>query len=349
MHSIPHPSLTRWASACLRACGVSEQDAETVAAALVQTSLWGIDSHGIARLPHYLACLRAGSINPRPAYAVERTAAGTARFGADHGLGIAAMFAATDVALDLAREAGAGVVGLADTTHCGAIGLYTRHAAHAGCIGIAFTHADSIVAPAGGTQKFLGTNPISIAFPRAGGEPLCLDMATSSIPWNRVMNDRREGRPLPPDVALDAAGAPTTDPHAAACLVPLGGADFGYKGYALALMIDLMCGPLNGMASAGNIGEMYGDLSVRRKLGGLTLAIDPARFSGGAFSGGAALAQRVADFAASAHAQPGEVKVPGDPELAWEAQRRRDGIPIEPGLYAEIEQWSQLLNLSVPS
>lgn len=344
MHNIAHEPLTRWAAACLRATGVGDTDAHTVAAALVQTNLWGIDSHGIARLPHYLASIGAGSINPRPDYKIMRTAAGSAQFDANHGLGIAAMFAATELALQVSRDAGVGVVGLANTTHCGAIGLFTRHAARQGQIGIAFTHADSIVAPAGGTQKFLGTNPISIAFPRAGGEPLCLDMATSSIPWNRVMNYRREGKPLSPEVALDERGAPTTDPHAAACLVPLGGADFGYKGYALALMIDLLCGPLNGMASAGSIGEMYGDLSVRRKLGSLTIAIDPSRFAGGAM-----LAQRVADFAELAHAQPGNVKVPSDPEYDAESLRRRDGIPIDAGLRADIEHWSKQLNVPAPT
>lgn len=344
MHAVEHvghDSLARWGESCLRAVGCSDEDARTVAGALVQTSLWGIDSHGIARLPHYLARIRAGSIEPRPQYAVKRTGPGSAQFDGGHGLGIAAAFAAMALAQTLAREAGVGAVGLSESTHCGAIGLYTRQAARDGLVGIAFTHADSIVAPARGTRRFLGTNPISIAFPRAGGAPLCLDMATSSIPWNRVMNARREGHALPPDVALDEAGRPTQDAHAAAALVPLGGASYGHKGYALALMIDLLCGPLNGMAFADRIAPMFGDLSERRRLGGLMIALDPLRFAGGA-----ALAQRVADAVEAIRRQPGEVLYPGEPEERAEAQRRREGIPIEPGLRAEFDEWTRRLGVA---
>jgi ureidoglycolate dehydrogenase (NAD+) len=344
MHTVEHvdhASLANWGAACLRAVGCNDDDARTVADALVQTSLWGIDSHGIARLPHYLARIRAGSIEPRPRYTVTRTAPGTAQFDGGHGLGIAAAFAAMALAQTLAREAGIGAVGLCESTHCGAIGLYTRQAARDGLVGIAFTHADSIVAPARGTRKFLGTNPISIAFPRAGGAPLCLDMATSAIPWNRVMNARREGHRLPPDVALDEHGRPTQDANAAAALVPLGGVSYGHKGYALALMIDLLCGPLNGMAFADRIAPMFGDLTQRRRLGGLMIALDPARFAGGA-----TLAQRVAEVVDAIRRQPGDVLYPGEPEERAEAQRRREGIPVEPGLRAEFDDWTQRLGVA---
>ncbi len=338
---IRHDALAHWAAACLRAVGCSEEDARTVADALVQTSLWGIDSHGISRLPHYLARIRAGSIEPRPQYRIERTGPGTAQFDGGHGLGIAAAFAAMTLAQTLAREAGVAAVGLRESTHCGAIGLYTRQAAREGLVAIAFTHADSIVAPARGTRKFLGTNPISIAFPRAGGAPLCLDMATSAIPWNRVMNARREGHALPPDVALDEAGRPTQDAQAAAALVPLGGTAYGHKGYALALMIDLLCGPLNGMAFADRIAPMFGDLTQRRRLGGLMIAIDPARFAGGA-----TLARSVAEVVEAIRRQPGDVLYPGEPEERAEAQRRREGIPIEPGLRAEFDEWTRRLGVA---
>lgn len=323
--------------------GVGEADARTVADALVQTSLWGIDSHGVARLTHYLARIQAGSIDPRPQLAITSTGPCTATMDGGHGLGIAVCRAAMAHAMQLARDNGAGIVGIGESSHCGAIGLYTRQAADAGLIGIAFTHADSIVAPFGGTQKFLGTNPISIAFPQAGGPPVCLDMATSSIPWNRVMNARREHAPLPAGVAIDAAGAPTSDADSAAALLPLGGA-YGHKGYALALMIDLLCGPLNGMPFGDAIPAMFGDLTARRHLGSLVIALDPARFAGGPH-----LAERVRDAVTRLGSQPGDIQYPGEPEVRREAERRAAGIPVEPGLWAEMQQWSQRLDVAPPA
>ena len=314
---VDHGSLARWGESCLLAVGCSDEDARTVAGALVQTSLWGIDSHGIARLPHHLARIRTGSIEPRPRYGIRRTGPGTAQFDGGHGLGIAAAFAAMALAQRLAREAGIGAVGLSESTHCGAIGLYTRQAARDGLVGIACTHADSIVAP------------------------LCLDMVTSSIPWNRVMNARRERHSLPPGVALDEAGRPTQDANAAAALVALGGASYGHKGYALALMIDLLCGPLNGMAFADRIAPMFGDLTQCRRLGGLMIALDPQRFAGGAM-----LAERVAEAVEAIRRQPGDVLYPGEPEERAEAQRRSEGIPIEPGLRVEFDEWTRRLGVA---
>jgi ureidoglycolate dehydrogenase (NAD+) len=336
-------ALAAWASRCLQAVGVSERDAEIVANALVQTSLWGIDSHGVARLTHYLERIRAGSVEPRPQFAIRDTGPCTATMDAAHGLGILACFVAMDHAMGLARSNGVGIVGIGESTHCGAIGLYTRRAADAGLIGMAFTHANSIVAPHGGTGKFLGTNPLSIAVPQAEAAPVCLDMATSSIPWNRVVNARRENHDLPDGVVIDASGRSTTDPHTAAALRPLGGTDFGHKGYALALMIDLLCGPLNAMPAADHITPMYGDLAARRHLGSLVMAIDPMRFAGGP-----TLAASVRELIARALQQPGEVQYPGQPEERHAAERGAHGIPIEPGLWAEFLAWSDRLGISAP-
>ena len=337
-------ALAAWARRCLLAVGVGDQHVRTVSDALVQTSLWGIDSHGIARLTHYLARIQAGSVDPRPRITVTDTGPCTAQLHGGHGLGIVVCFAAMDHALQLARTSGAGIVGISESSHCGAIGLYTRHAAAHGLIGVAFTHADSIVAPHGGTQKFLGTNPLSIAFPQADGPPVCLDMATSSIPWNRVMNARREHATLPDGVAVDAEGATTRDADAAAALLPLGGAGYGHKGYALALMIDLLCGPLNGMPFADAIPPMFGDLTAQRHLGSLVMALDPARFAGGV-----QLAERVRDAMLRLKSQPGDIQYPGEPEVRREAERRAAGIPVEPGLWADMQQWSDRLGVALPA
>lgn len=339
---IPAERLIAWASACLRAVDMPETDAQALAEALVQTNLWGIDSHGIARLTHYLDRLTRGSIRARPRTSIQRTGPCTAMLAGDQGQGHVVAYQANRLAMDLARENGLGAVGVTDSSHCGAIGLYTREAARAGLVGIAFTHADSIAAPHGGERPFFGTNPIAIAFPREGGEPVCLDMATTSIPWNRVMNARREGHPLPPDVAVDAQGRPTTDPDAAIAVTPLGGAGYGHKGYALALMVDLLCGPLLGNPYGRHIPPMFGDLDAPRRIGAFFLVLDPARF------GGAMLPMLVAQMAADLAAEPGQPRMPGDPERDHEARRRADGIPVEPGLLQEMRRWSERLGVGAP-
>ena len=336
-------SLRDWARQAFTGVGMPPDDAALLARSLVQTSLWGVDTHGLARLPHYLERLTRGSIKPRPVPEVERTGPCTAQFHADQGHGIVMAHRANRVAIDLARENGIGAVGVDDSSHCGAIGLYTREAAQQGFVAIAFTHADSIAAPHGGERPFFGTNPISIAFPREGADPACLDMATTSIPWNRVMNARREGHELPPDVAIDREGRPTTDAQSAIAVTPLGGAGYGHKGYAMALMVDLLCGPLNGAPFGPNIPSMFGDLDAPRRIGAFFIVIDPLRFAGGAM-----LASTVAQVAMALAAEPGAPKMPGDPELGHAAQRGRDGIPIEPVLAEQLRAWSARLKLPAP-
>jgi ureidoglycolate dehydrogenase (NAD+) len=340
---VPAERLTAWATGALQAVGMPTEDAALLARSLVQTNLWGIDSHGLARLPHYLDRIIRGSIKARPQMVFTRTGPGTGQLAGDQGQGIVVAFRANAHAMDLAREAGIGAVGVNDSSHCGAIGLYTREAARQGFIGIAFTHADSIASPHGGTRPYFGTNPIAIAVPRQGGEPVCLDMATTSIPWNRVMNARREGHPLPPDVAIDAAGHPTTDPQAAIAVTPLGGEGYGHKGYALALMVDLLCGPLNGAPYGRHIPSMFGDLDAPRRIGAFLVAIDPLRFAGGAM-----LPAVVAQMAAELTQEPGSPRMPGDPERDHETARRRDGIPVEPVLAQQFRAWSERLGLAAP-
>lgn len=338
------PALREWALRCLGAMDVPGPDAACLADSLVQTSLWGIDSHGIARLPHYLNRLAHGSIAARPDIRIVRSGTASAQVHGGQGLGIVVAHRANHLAMDMAREAGVAAVGVSDSSHCGAVGLYSRAAADAGLIGVAFTHSDSMAAPYGGHVPFLGTNPVSVAVPRHDGPPICLDMASTAIPWNRVMNARREGHALPAGVALDAAGQDTTDPHAVRALRPLGGPQQGYKGYGLALMIELLCGPLNGNPHGPHISPMYEQLDVPRRLGAFFIVIDPARFAGGAM-----LSATVAQLAGELAAQPGQPRMPGDPEQAAQSQRRQDGIPVEPGLWKEFLHWSERLRTPPPA
>lgn len=341
---ISNNSLLKWGKECLQSFGFSDNDAQFVSKSLTQTSLWGIDSHGIARLPHYMNRIEAGSLNPIPKIKTEITGPCSANIDGDHGLGIVVVGEATKESISLAKKNGIGVVGVRESSHCGAIGIYGRMIADAGLIGITFTHSDSFVAPHNGYQKFLGTNPICIAVPNEDGPPVCLDMATSAIPFNYIMNARNENRNIPNNVAYNLEGEATENPNDVTALKPMA----EHKGYALAFMIELLCGPLNGMPFGLNISSMYEDLSKKRHLGSFVIAIDPLRFFGGHnFS------KTVAMMVQSARMQqvknPEEpVLAPGDDQYAKEKIRLRNGIPVEAGLYEQIKYWSKKLNVKLP-
>ncbi|HEX4944969.1 MAG TPA: Ldh family oxidoreductase [Usitatibacteraceae bacterium] len=340
---VAHGPLTQWAVACLRAVGVPEEDAKTVGGCLVQTSLWGIDSHGVLRLTHYLTRLSKGSIVADARPVVTRTGPVTAQVDGRDGLGIAHAVLAMSVAIELAKDAGIGIVGVGNSSHCGAMGLYTREAARQGLIGIAMTHSSSVVVPHGGRHKYFGTNPISFAFARQGGEPVCLDMATSQVAWNKVLNARIEGDTLEPGLAVDENGEPTTDPHLARAGIALGGPTYGYKGYGLAFMIELLCGPLNAMTFGPRVNDMYGQLDRPRRIGHFLMALDPQRFAGGPM-----LAATVDEIVRDLKTR-GEILHPGEPELIHERERLASGIPIEPVAYADMVAWSDKLGVAAPA
>ncbi|APV51511.1 malate dehydrogenase [Betaproteobacteria bacterium GR16-43] len=336
---VPHDRLNDWAVACLRAVGVPEADAILVGGSLVQTSLWGVDSHGILRLTHYLRRMSLGSVVADAKPLVKRTGPVTAQMDGMDGLGILHAMRAMELAMEMARTNGVGVVGVSDSSHCGAMGLYTRTAARAKLIGIAMTHSSSVVAPHGGKEKFFGTNPLSIAMPRMEGEPICLDMATSQVAWNKVLNARIENVALEPGLTIDARGEPTTDPHAAEALIPLGGSTYGYKGYGLAFMIELLCGLLNGATYGPHVTKMYEELDKPRKIGHLLIAIDPKRFAG------AATLEATAEAMIGELRGHGDVLFPGEPEVLEEQRRRAEGIPIETAALADMNAWSDKLGL----
>ena len=215
---IDHHTLCEFCDQLLVAAGLRKGDASRVAKMLVDTNLRGTDSHGVARLPHYLRRIKHGSIKARPNIRLELLGTAAARVDGDCGLGHLVMFDATQAAIKLARNTGAGWVSVRQSSHCGALALYGMEIANAGMIGVVFTHVDPMVLPFGASRAFCGTNPLCITAPRASSSTedlatgaLCLDMATSKVPWNIVANAAMEGVPIESGLAVDADEA-TTQP-----------------------------------------------------------------------------------------------------------------------------------------
>ncbi len=322
--------------ALLRGAGASRDSAEAAARALTDASMRGVDTHGIRLAPHYLRGLGAGRINPSPSVRVERLSASVIHVDADDGLGHLASYRAIEAGMAAARETGLCAVSVGRSTHHGATGGYTLAAARQGFAALGMTNADAIVAPHDGVKPFLGTNPVSFAVPVAGARPMVLDMATSSIPLNRVLLRRATGSALPTEVALDAEGEMTVDPFKAAALMPLGGAGYGYKGAGLAVMVDILCSAFTGMLHGARLPSFTAD-DVHRpaRLGHFFIVFAP-----GAFQPGDAFAARMTEFLDELRAQPARpgrrVMAPGDPEWAAWDERSAHGVPIDAATWDDL-------------
>lgn len=310
--------------------GASPASADSAVRAMMHASRLGVDSHGARLVEHYASVLRSGRINPEPDLTVSRRAAASAVVDGDDGLGHHAAYRAMEEAVSLAREAGVGAVGVVRSSHFGAAGAYAIEAARAGMVGFATTNADSAVSLHGGQYPFHGTNPLAFAAPSGGAKPWLLDMATSSIPFNRVFLYRSLGLPLPDGVAADEAGRPTTDAQATRMLLPVGGADFGFKGAALAGVATIFSAVLQGAVLDHAMLPMGGeDRTTPRGMGHFVMAIDPDRFGGRQV-----FEEGMATYLEALRAGPprpgAAVMAPGDREWQVEAERERDGIPIDP-------------------
>ena len=330
--SVSAAKLTGFAAACLEKLGLVAADARLVAETLVESNLRGVDSHGVVRLPHYAKRLRNGTLNPRPRISVQRTGASTAVAEGDRGMGQLVAVRAMQEAISLARESGAGAVGARNSSHCGACAYFVEMAAREGMAGIALTHTDSIMVPPGMKRIFLGSNPIAFGAPTAGGPPLVIDMSTTHAAWGKVIVAREEGKPIPPDWGVDAQGRPTTDPHQVVGLAPSG----AHKGYALALMVEVLCAQLMGLPFGRHVTKMYGELDKPRNLGHFMLALDVRRFVDPALFG-SKVSELLQEARAEEPSDPARPPLaPGDPERLTAERRRREGIPLGAAVLAEL-------------
>lgn len=341
--------LERFISQALTAVGADASSAEAATRALVTASRMGVDSHGLRLLPHYVRALEGGRINGQPSLRFTRRLPATGYLDADDALGHLAGYRAMDEAAAMAEEIGVGAVAVGHSSHFGAAGCYALAAAERGLIGLAVCNSDPFVLLHDGTVPFHGTNPIAFAAPVAGQRPYLLDMATSSIPWNRVQQYGAIGRELPDQVAADSEGRVTRAPAEVAALLPLGGSDFGFKGAGLGGMVEVLSSTLSGMLNGFRLLPMIGpDFSTPRGLGHFFLALQPDAFvEPDTFAGG------LRDYLADLRAQPArsgsEVLAPGDREWRCLARRDAEGIPLDSAnqaAYAALAECHGLASLT---
>jgi LDH2 family malate/lactate/ureidoglycolate dehydrogenase len=339
---VPHEKLAAFTAACLHALGLREADARLVAETLVASNLRGVESHGVVRLPHYATRLRNGSVKARPTITVERSGQATAMVEGDRGMGQLVALRAMQEAIALARAAGVGAVGARNSSHCGACAYFVEQAIRAGMVGVMLTHTDPIMVPPGMRKIFLGSNPIAFGAPGGDGPPVVVDMATTNVALGKVIVAKQEGKPIPPDWGVDAAGRPTTDPGAVAGLAPMA----AHKGYALAMLIEILCAQLAGVPFGTHVTRMYGDLEKPRNLGHFTLAIDIARFTDPA-TFRAQIDLLVREIHAAEPVDPARPPLaPGEPERLTAEARMRTGVPLGEGVLAELNALATTLDVA---
>lgn len=315
----------------LLGAGASAPSAEAATHAMMHASLVGVDSHGARLVEHYCRMLAGGRLAKDPQLDVEQKGAASALIHGGDGLGHYAMYRAVEIGAELASQAGVAGVGITHSSHIGAAGAYALEGARRGFITLATTNTDSIVSLFDGSTKFHGTNPFAIGAPVPDKDPWLLDMATSSIPMNRVMLYRSLGKTLPDGVAADNSGHPTTDPNKAEMLLPLGGTDFGFKGAALAGLATLLSAVLTGSTLDTDFIPMYGsdDISTPRNMGHFVLVIDPAKFAGAEIFAAGIKTYLAALRGAPSREGGGRVMAPGDREWAERDRRENEGVPID--------------------
>ena len=339
MPQLQATDATAFLAELLEKSGAPPRHARVVAEHLVESSRLGVHSHGLIRVPQYIREIRAGEIHPgaRPRQSRKRGAVtwvgGNSCFGQVGGIFCAGR------AVKAAREHGIGLVHANRLGHTGRLGAYAELIAAAGCVGLVFgtgPRRGHIVAPFGGIEGRLSTNPIAFAVPN-GATPVVADFATSQLPEGKVRSTRNRGLRLPPGVLQDADGHATDDPgvlydRPRGTLLPLGGAAFGHKGYALGILVEAMATLLSG------------DDAVETSRQGFNLAI----LAIATRPGFEAATARMVDYLRSARpADPSSpVLVPGDPERA---ARARDTVEVDAQTWAETEAIARELGIEAPS
>jgi LDH2 family malate/lactate/ureidoglycolate dehydrogenase len=308
------------------------QDAATIANDLVKANLRGLDSHGVSRIPMYLERLDRGLVNPRPDMMVTQIAGAVAALDGDNAMGFLPAHLAMDTAMELAEDAGIGMVGVHRSTHFGMGALYALQAIERGYVSMIFTNSSPAIAMWGGRTTFLGAAPMAAGVP--GAPPFVMDMAMTVIARGKIRLAAMRGEPIPEGLALDSEGRPTTDAAKAfegVCL-PFG----GVKGSVLGTMMDLMSGLLTGANYGGDVKSLYFDHSEPQNVGHLFFAIRPDLFMSMTD-----FEARMQEFNRRIKALPradgcDEILMPGEPEARTEAERRASGIPITDNVIADL-------------
>ncbi len=345
-HFIPTAALHKWMVELWRAAGSSEREATLTADHLVAANLAGHDSHGVGMAPRYVRALVDGELRLNQSAKVVAGGSGLLVIDGQRGLGQSVGFQAMEIAIEGARRHGVCVMGLRNAHHLGRIGHWAEQATAKGLVSIHFTNAVStppMVAPYGGTQARFLTNPFTVGIPRAGGEPILLDFATSTMAHGKVRVAYNKKEKVPFASVIDAQGRPTDDPAVLfepeegprGALVPFA----AHKGHALAMVCELL-----GAALIGGPTTRPANLTMKHAIWNnmLVIVFDPGRLGSGE-----SFEKEARSFIEWVQSAPlsgviDSILMPGDPERR-SRKARAAAVPIDGGTLAELDEASSAI------
>jgi LDH2 family malate/lactate/ureidoglycolate dehydrogenase len=337
--------LVEFVAAALRATGVSEVQARVTADRLIEADLRGRTGHGIIRLPSYVKRIQAGAINLNPGITLRHETPTSALVDGDNGLGQVVMTRATELAIDKAKVSGLAMVGTVHSNHAGAAGVYTAMALRLDLASMYFAVANANgLAPWGGRERLLGTNPIAAAFPAGEEIPFQLDIATTVASHGSIRVKEQAGEPMPEGWVIDADGNPITDPRLVddGFLVPIG----GYKGSGLNIMIGVLAGVMTGAAFGRHVVNFRADASTPTNTGQSIFVFRPDLFMP-MDEYKQEMDRQLREFRASESMTSEPVRLPGERATELEIEQRRLGIPVPDSLIADLNSLAEKLGMEV--
>ena len=321
--------LTQVARQALRRAGASRAMAETTARCLVEADAHGLATHGVTRVPTYVAHLKSGRARGDARVRILSQKPAMCLIDAGDGLAFPACERAVAESVRRGRTYGIGAAGVTNSHHSGALGVLLAPAAAAGMAGLAFSNASAAIMPWGGSKPVFGTNPVAAVFPRRDAPPLVIDLSLTQVTRGQILLYQKAGKPLPEGWGMDADGRPTTDPQK----ILFGGslhAVGGMKGTMLALAVEVLTCALTGAMLSHQGESMHQGSGPPLRLGQLFVAIDPE-----ALAGTGAYYDRIETLVAAMLADEG-VRLPGARRTDAHAAAERDGIEISDELWAEL-------------
>src|SRR5262245_1049653 len=342
----PAAAILSFMTDAFLACGLSEADAKIVAGAMLDADLSGSDAHGIFRLAGYVKQLKAGIFNPKADIKVIERSPATALVDGDNGMGHLVMTYAANLAVEIARKAGVGWVGVRRSNHSGAGSTYCTIPVAHGMVGIyTAVSSSNFMAPWGGAEPLLGTNPIAVGIPAGQEPPVVLDIATSVVSNGQIRTYANQGRPMPEGWVISRSdGQPITDGKRLdeGMFVPMS----TYKGSGLAVVLGLLGGPLNRAAFGRDVKDANSPAERESNTGHFIIALDVARFLPlDTFK--AEIDRHIHDLTSS-RKLPGvdEIRIPGQGRVVRRADREQNGVPLAPGLIKQVDDLAKTLSIA---
>ena len=310
--------------------GTSAEVARVLAQNCAGAERDGAHSHGVFRIPGYVSTLQSGWVNGQAVPVVEDVASGFVRVDANNGFAQPALAAARELLVQKARSAGIAVLAIRNSHHFAALWPDVEPFAYEGLVALSVVNSMTCVVPHGADRPLFGTNPIAFAAPRAGGEPIVFDLATSAIAHGDVQIAARQGERLPQGMGVDSLGQPTTDPKAileGGALLPFG----GHKGSALSMMVELLAAALTGGNFSFEFDWNNHPGAKTPWTGQLLIVIDPDKAAGQSF------AQRSQELVRQMHGV-GLKRLPGDRRHHQRAKSLANGIELDARTLANLRE-----------